>query len=412
MNTWLSIVILILLGHYVLELVIELCNRKSLEKPIPPEVQGIYKDQNYQESIAYQKERSSFNIIQSSINFACTTAFLIFGGFGLVDTFAKSFAFPEIGTGLVFAASISLLSFLLGLPFTLYSIFVIEDRFGFNKITPMLFLLDTLKGALLFVTLGGALFSLVQWFFISFETYGWLYCWVAVVLFSFIIQFLAPAFILPIFNTFTPLPNGPLRNKLLEYASKENFLTQGIYTMDGSKRSTKLNAFFVGFGKFRKIALFDTLLDKLDDNEILAVLAHEVGHFKLKHIWKMMFGSILQMGLLLYLLSFFLNYPVISRSFGVAELHVYSSMIFFGFIYSPLSTFLGLFYNYMSRKHEFAADLYSAQTTNNPHALMSGLRKLSQANLAHLTPHPLKVFVTYTHPPLLERLRQLGQLIS
>jgi STE24 endopeptidase len=410
MNNWLLIIVTILSCHYLLEMVVELLNRRTFQTPLPIAVQGVYDEKEYQNSIAYQFSKNTFFLLHSSIGFVVTVTFLICGGFGYVDNISRSFRLSEIPTGVIFAAIIALLSFLLSLPFSLYSTFVMEQRYGFNKTTPKTYLSDVCKGAFLLATFGGTLFAMIQWFFLTFPDFGWLYCWAGVVVFTFVLQFLSPAIIMPLFNTFTPLPDTPLRRKLLAYAEKEQFVTSGIFTMDGSKRSTKLNAFFVGFGRFRKIALFDTLLEKLEDDEILAVLAHEVGHFKLKHIWKFMLGSVLQMGILFYLLNIFLEYPAIVKAAGVSEPHVYSSLIFFGLLYAPISTFINIIFNYFSRNFEFAADTFSAMTAGNPSALCTALKKLSQANFSHLTPHPFKVFVSYTHPPLLQRLENLQRL--
>jgi STE24 endopeptidase len=214
---------------------------------------------------------------------------------------------------------------------------------------------------------------------------------------------------MPLFNKFSPLENGSLRDKILNYAEQEHFKLQGIFTMDGSKRSSKLNAFFTGFGRFRKIVFYDTLLEKLTESEIVAVLAHEMGHFKLGHIVKMLFASIIQTGIMFYLLSIFLENREISGAFFMAETSIYSSLIFFGFLYSPINLLVSILFNAFSRKNEFEADNYAARTTGSPEKLITSLKKLSQANLSNLTPHPLMVFVHYSHPPVLARIEKLRQ---
>jgi STE24 endopeptidase len=255
--------------------------------------------------------------------------------------------------------------------------------------------------------LGVPLLVLILWFFINSGAYGWLYCWLGVVIFSIALQFLAPVLIMPLFNKFSPLNEGALRDKILDYAARENFRIQGIFTMDGSKRSSKLNAFFTGFGKFRKIVFYDTLLTKLSEQEIIAVLAHEMGHYKHNHLTKTLFLSILQTGFMFFFLSIFLNNGSLADAFFMTETSVYSSLVFFSFLYEPINLLVSIFFNFISRKNEFQADRYGAETTGNPEWLISGLKKLSKENLSNLTPHPLIVFVHYSHPPVLARIEKL-----
>jgi STE24 endopeptidase len=266
-----------------------------------------------------------------------------------------------------------------------------------------------MKGALLLLILGAPLMSLIFWFFLHAKEMAWIYCWVGVVIFSFIIQFLAPIFIMPFFNTFSPLANESLNDKIMGYASKEKFHVKGIFTMDGSKRSGKLNAFFTGFGRFRKIVFFDTLLEKLNENEIVAVLAHEMGHFKLRHIWRMMLISIAQTGVMFFLLSLILNSSRLFEAFHMMHVSVYASLVFFAFLYSPVNLFVSILFNALSRKHEFEADTFAAATTEAPDHLISGLKTLSKENLTNLTPHPFYVFLHSTHPPILARINALRQ---
>jgi STE24 endopeptidase len=301
-----------------------------------------------------------------------------------------------------------LLSFIVSLPFSIYSTFKIESQFGFNRTTPRTFITDIIKSILLAILLGAPVLALILWFFENSGPYAWFYCWLGVILFSVVLQFLAPVLIMPLFNTFTPLQEGSLNEKITHYAKQENFKIQGIYTMDGSKRSAKLNAFFTGFGTFRKIVFFDTLVEKLSEDEIVAVLAHEMGHYKKHHIWKMMGASVFQTGLMFFLLSFFIKNPGLFEAFAMEALSIYASLVFFAFIYSPLNTLLSILFNYFSRVHEFEADRYAAHSTGKPEMLIQGLKKLSRENLSNLTPHPLMVFFSYSHPPVLERIRTLN----
>jgi STE24 endopeptidase len=412
MNLWLIAVVLIILISYLLELTVAMLNLRALKPVLPEEFREIYDQQKYEKSQKYTRVTSRFSLLKNSITTVVTLAFLLLGGFNYVDVWARSLGYGEIVTGLLFTAALGVLSFLLSLPFSCYSTFVIEKNFGFNRTRIPTYLLDIAKGVLLTTVIGGPLLALVFWFFINSGSLGWVYCWIGVVLFSMVMQFLAPVLIMPLFNTFTPLDEGSLKEQITGYATKEKFQIQGIFTMDGSKRSAKLNAFFTGFGAFRKIVFFDTLIAKLTDEEIVAVLAHEMGHFKLKHIFKMMAASIIQMGITFFLLSLFINVPGITAAFGIDQPSIYASLVLFGFVYSPVSFLISLLFNIFSRKHEFEADDYAARTTGKPEQLISSLQKLSRENLSNLTPHPLQVFIHYSHPPLLERLNRLRSFLK
>ena len=407
MHFWLYTVVLILVISYLLELSVSLLNIRSLDPALPQEFSTIYNAQEYKNSQNYTRATGFFSIFENSYSTGLTIAFLLLGGFNYVDIWARSLGLSEITTGLFFIGSLGVFTFLAHLPLSIYSTFVLEERFGFNRTSVKTFILDICKGGLLAILLGAPLLAVILWFFMHSGTYGWLYCWLGVVVFSVVLQFLAPVLIMPLFNKFSPLESGSLQDKILDYAGKENFKLQGIFTMDGSKRSTKLNAFFTGFGKFRKIVFYDTLLKKLDEDEIVAVLAHEMGHFKLKHIVKMIGASIAQTGIMFYLLSIFLGNTELSAAFGMQQMSVYSSLVFFGFLYTPISCLVSILFNVFSRKNEFAADNYAAQSTGSSVFLISSLQKLSQANLSNLTPHPAMVFLHYSHPPVLRRIKKL-----
>ena len=412
MNTWLIFILAVLIIHYLLDLVISVLNIKALSPSLPPEFSDIFDEKKYRQSQNYTKATTVFSLVENSISIVVTVIFLLGGGFNLVDRIARSYDLGSIGTGLIFTGILLMLSFLLGLPFSIYSTFKLEAEYGFNRTTPATFVTDILKGFLLVIVLGLPLLALILWFFENSGSLAWLYCWIGVTLFSFALQFFAPVIIMPLFNTFTPLEEGELKTKILDYAKKEHFRIKGIFTMDGSKRSSKLNAFFTGFGKFRKIVFFDTLLEKLDSDEIVAVLAHEMGHFKKHHIWKMMAASLLQTGIVFYLLSLFIENPGIFQAFGIEELSVYASLVFFAFIYSPFSTLLSILFNYLSRRHEFEADRYAAVTTVSPTILARSLKKLSRENLSNLTPHFLMIVFSYSHPPVLDRIRNLDRIAA
>ena len=410
MNSWLLAILLIITFNYFLELSVSLLNISALKSTLPKEFVNVYNEQEYKKSQQYTKTTTFFSLVENSFSTILTILFLIFGGFNYVDVLARSIGYDQLVTGLLFVGGLGLLSFISNLPFSIYSTFVIEERFGFNRTSPATFILDILKGGLLALVLGAPLLALILWFFMNTGGYGWLYCWVGVIVFSIVMQFLAPVLIMPLFNKFTPLEQGTLRDKILKYADQENFNLQGIFTMDGSKRSSKVNAFFTGFGKFRKIVFYDTLLTKLNEDEIVAVLAHEMGHFKLKHIIKMILVSIIQTGIMFYLLSFFLGNSQLSEAFRMTETSIYSSLVFFGFLYSPINLFISIAFNRFSRKNEFEADYYAAHSTGTAELLITGLKKLCQANLSNLTPHPVMVFLHYSHPPVLTRIQKLKKL--
>lgn len=409
MNPWLLAILLIIGLSYILELVVSILNIRALDPTLPKEFETTYNEQEYITSQEYTRVTTSFSLVQNSFSTMLTILFLLYGGFNYVDIWARSFDLGQILTGLLFTGMLALLSFVVNLPFTIYSTFVIEERFGFNRTSLKTFILDIIKGSILAILVGAPLLALILWFFINSGYYGWLYCWFGVILFSIVLQFLAPVLIMPLFNKFTPLEDGSLRDKILSYAQREHFRLKGIFTMDGSKRSSKLNAFFTGFGKFRKIVFYDTLLDKLNESEIVAVLAHEMGHFKLKHIIKMLLASFVQTGIMFYFLSFFLGNTELSEAFRMTETSIYSSLVFFGFIFSPVNLLISIIFNFFSRKNEFEADNYAARTTLCPELLINSLKKLSQANLSNLTPHPAMVLIHYSHPPVLSRIEKLRQ---
>jgi len=357
--------------------------------------------------------QTRFSLVQSTVSLVVTLGFILAGGFNLIDLIARSFGISTIATGLLFTGLLGLLSAALNLPFSIYSTFVIEQRFGFNKTTVATFILDLLKGLLLAILLGGPLLAVILWFFEFSGDWAWLYCWAAATAFILVVQFLAPVVIMPLFNKFSPLADGELKEGITRYAAAQRFALQGIYTMDGSKRSTRANAFFTGFGRFRRIVFFDTLMDKLATEEIVAVLAHEMGHYKLKHIPVMMVLSIAQMGIMFFILSQFLGNQGLFAAFGMEHLSTYASLVFFGFLYAPISTILAIGFNAYSRRNEYQADRYATDTNGagfGGEALINGLKKLSVSNLSNLTPHPLHVFLNYSHPPVLARIEALRRL--
>lgn len=407
MNIWLLFILTVIIFSYLLELLVSTLNLKALSPILPQEFEDVFDGARYEKSQQYTRETTRFSLVENSITTLITLLFLLAGGFNIIDEFARSYGFGTIITGLIFTGLLLLLSLLLGLPFTIYSTFVIEEKFGFNRTTLKTFGFDTVKSISLAVLIGGPILALILWFFEYTGAYGWFYCWIGVFLITLVLQFLAPVLIMPIFNKFTPLEDGQLKDAILDYTKRENFTIKGVFVMDGSKRSTKLNAFFTGFGRYKKIVFFDTLLHKLSKEQIIGVLAHEMGHYKHKHLAKMICASFLQTGIIFYFLSLVINNETIFAAFGMSQLSIYASLVFFGFLYAPVSLLISILFNFISRKHEYEADHYAVKSVGQSLDLIQGLKILSQANLSNLTPHPLHVFLHYTHPPVLTRIRAL-----
>jgi len=410
-NSYLVFILCVLAFGYLIDLTTSILTIRSLQPILPEEFSGIYDADKYERSQEYTRVNLRFSLLQDTLMLPLTIAFIMLGGFNLLDQWARSFGFSAIPTGLLFTGLLLLLSGLVHLPFSIYSTFVIENRFGLNRTTVKTFIFDILKIIVLVVLFGGPILALILWFFKQGGDLAWLYCWLLVVGFTIIMQFLAPVVIMPLFNRFTPLADGELKEAITEYAREQNFALQGIYTMDGSKRSNRLNAFFTGFGRFRRIVFFDTLVEKLSVDELVVILAHEMGHFKKKHILKMMGSSILQTGLMFFTLSLFIQNPGLFEAFGMEHLSIYAGLVFFGFLYSPISTLLSVAGNVFSRKYEYQADGYAVSTTAKGRDLIAALKKLCLANLSNLTPHPLQVFLQYSHPPVLRRIEAIKAIL-
>jgi STE24 endopeptidase len=315
-----------------------------------------------------------------------------------------------IATGVAYIGALLLAQSLIGLPFSIYSTFRLEARFGFNRTTPLTFILDRVKGLLLSLIIGIPILSVILAFFEYFGELAWLYSWLLVVLFSLVMQYIAPSLIMPLFNKFEPLEDGDLRRRIFDMADRARFPIKNILVMDGSKRSSKSNAFFTGFGSQKRIALYDTLVEEHDDDELVAVLAHEIGHYKKRHILQGMVVSIVHTGILFFMLSLVLNYQPLYDAFHVTEPSVYVGLILFGLLLSPLELVLGFAMNALSRKNEFEADNYAAELTTSPSSLVEALKRLSRTNLSNLTPHPFYVRLYYSHPPVLTRIKVLQNL--
>ncbi|HOC89832.1 MAG TPA: M48 family metallopeptidase [bacterium] len=410
MNIFTIIILGALLFSYLLDRAAGVLNVRTLGDPLPAEFEGLFDTQAYTTMQEYTRAKTRFGFITATFDLALLLLFWFAGGFNWLDQLVRGLGFTPIITGLLFIGLLTFASSLLSLPFSLYATFVLEERFGFNRTTIKTFILDLLKGVLLAVVLGGPLLAGVLAFFQYAGTWAWFYAWLATTLFSLLVTFIAPTWIMPLFNKFTPLEEGELRASIMAYAEKVRFPLKGVFVMDGSKRSSKSNAFFTGFGKNKRIALFDTLIEKHTTAELTAVLAHEIGHYKKKHIITGMVMSICHMGVMFFLLSIFIRLAGLHAAFGMQEVSLYAGLLFFGLLYSPVELILGPLMNLLSRKHEFEADQFAVTTSGLGEAMISALKKLSRDNLSHLTPHPFYVFLHYSHPPILERIAHIRRI--
>jgi len=407
MNIYAIIILVTIIFSFILDLISNLLNLKALDPKLPNEFSDVFDAKKYSKSQQYTKLNTRFGFITSLFSLALTLVFWFAGGFDYLDEIIRTWNLHFIWTGLLFIAILMFAKSFISLPFSIYHTFVIEEKFGFNKTTVKTFILDLVKGIGLGIVLGGPLLAGLLAFFQYTGKFAWLYAWGATTVFTLIVQFIAPTWIMPLFNKFTPLEEGELRQTIMDYAKKVKFSLENLFVMDGSKRSSKSNAFFTGFGKHKRIALFDTLIEKHTVKELLLVLAHEIGHYKKKHIIKSMIISILHMGIMFYLLSIFLNHKGLFDAFYMQEMSIYAGLIFFGMLYSPVEMILSVFMQIFSRKNEFEADQYAAETTKDSQSMIDALKKLSVDNLSNLTPHPFYVFLNYSHPPVLQRINAL-----
>lgn len=409
-NTYLIIILAIIIGEWLVSTVTDALNARHISLELPEEFKEYYDSARYTESQKYLRENTNFGIISDTFFTAVKVGLIVLGGFSYADIFARSFSYGPIPTGLVFGGTIFFVFSLLGIPFSAYKTFVIEEKYGFNRTSASTFVTDLFKSWFVAALIGGALFACVIWIFEMAGPGAWLLGWAAVSLFYLFLSFVAPVVIMPLFNKFVPVEDGELKSSLESYAREQNFKIKGLFKMDGSKRSTKSNAFFTGFGNYRRIVLFDTLIQKHTVDELVSVLAHEMGHYKKGHIIKSMLFTLANIGLMFFVLSFFVRSAGLAASFGLSESSVYAGIIFFGFLYSPISLVLSVISSIMSRRHEFEADKYAVTTYKKPEAMIKALKKLSVDNLSNLTPHPLKVFLEYSHPPVIERIKTIKAL--
>jgi len=410
MNAIALIILIAIILDLILHLISDRLNLGMLRGDIPDSFRGVFDPDRYKKSQDYLRVNTKFGWVSAIFNTGVMLLFWFGGGFALLDNWVRAMDRGPVVSGLLYIGVLLVFYGILSQPFSLYATFVIEERFGFNKTTFKTYLTDMAKGLVLAVLLGGPLLTGILAFFEYTGPAAWLYCWAAITLYMIFIQFVAPTWIMPLFNKFTPLAEGELRNKIFSYARSIDFPLENVFVMDGSKRSAKSNAFFTGFGKNKRIVLFDTLIEQHTANELVAVLAHEMGHYKKKHILQGMLLAVFQTGFMLFLLSFFISYQELFDAFYLDKTSVYAGLIFFSMLYSPLDFFMGILSQAISRKNEFQADRFSVETTKNASAMVDALKKLAVNNLSNLLPHPFYVFLNYSHPPVLRRVEAIEKI--
>lgn len=391
---------------FVLERVLAFLNRKSAKKPIPKELEGVYDKAKYERSQAYQGDISKFANFSATFSFAITFLAIYYGWFGALDEWIRTFSPFSLVSPLLFFGVLFIISDVIQTPFSVYRNFVIEKKYGFNKMTPKTFFLDKIKGYILTFIIGGLLLSVLIYFVNAIGSSFWYYFWGVITAFVLFANLFYTSLILPLFNKLTPMPDDELKSSIQAYCDKVKFPLKNIFIMDGSKRSSKGNAFFSGLGKRKKVVLYDTLVEKHTTQELTAVFAHEVGHYKKKHILFSTIFSIALMGFMLFLFSRMAYTAEVSWAIGGQTSALHLNLLAFGILYSPISTILGIIGNIMSRKNEFEADAYAKETFGGI-PLVTALKKMSSDHLSNLTPHPAYVFVHYSHPPLKERVGAL-----
>lgn len=399
------IVAIVILG-FAIDQLLDYLNLQHENTPLPTLLHGIYSPEEQQKSISYHKDQYKFQIVSGLFTLVLTVCVLWFGLYGWLDKYLRTYTTDPMWLALLFLGTIFLITDLVSLPFQLYSNFVIEQKYGFNKSTIKLFFIDKIKTYVLGGIIGGVLaailFKLIHHIGPSF----WWVFWVVMTVFMVVLNMFYTSLIMPLFNKLTPLQEGSLKQKIEDYCAKVSFPLANIYVVDGSKRSSKANAFFSGIGKKKKVVFYDTLLNNHTDEELLAIFAHEVGHYKKKHIYSNLLIGIAQTGLLLFILSRVVMNENLSLALGAESNSFHLNVIAFTILFTPISTVIGLLFNAISRKNEYEADDYAKATTDKQD-LAEALKKLSEKNLSNLNPHPLYVVVHYSHPPMLQRLQNL-----
>ena len=416
-EVWFLIIMGLVIFNYLFSNILDYLNHKNWKDEIPSELKDFYDKKKYKQAKQYAISKNKIGLLSSTTSFLLVVSLLVFNGYGYIDQLVNSFilnlflpfeinnSFIESG---IFFLILFTLNLIISIPFSFYNTFVIEENFGFNKTSKSTFFFDIIKSSMLSILIGGFLLFLALYLFDSLNDGFWLYLWIGLSLLMVFINMFYADLIVPIFNKLTPLENGELRKKIENYSKQVGYLLKNIYVIDGSKRSTKANAFFSGLGPRKTIALYDTLIEKHSENELVAVLAHEVGHFKKKHVFSGLLMSVIQIGVMTFFFELCLKLPEISQALGGSDVSFHLGLIGFTIIFSPISMMSGILMNYISRKNEFEADSYAKETYNGDD-LSLALKKLSVDSLSNIYPHPLYVFFHYSHPPLIKRLRALNK---
>lgn len=405
-QTLFYLILFFIVAEYIFSKVLDYLNQKNWSEELPPIAADFYDSKKYAESRSYHRENSKVSLISGLISTSLSIAILVFGGYEILDKYVRSITQEPISMALLFFGILTLATSLISLPFSIYSTFVIEEKYGFNKMTWKLFILDLFKGLLLSALLGGGILSLIIYIYMMMPANFWWIAWLIVSSLTIFFAMFYTSLIVPLFNKLTPLEEGELKKEISDYAQKVNFPLTEIFVIDGSKRSTKANAYFSGLGPKKTIVLFDTLIKEQSKEELTAVLAHEVGHFKEKHVLKSLAISLVQIAILFLVFGKVCSNPLLHGALGVSEGSFHISLIGFSLLYSPISILTGIAMNALSRKNEFEADAFAKRTYGGGE-LISALKKLTISNLSNLTPHPWYVFVHYSHPPVLERIKML-----
>lgn len=405
-NPWFWLALLATVGLWKLELLATLLNVSALSPVVPEKLRGIVPEEEHERALEYARVSAKWDVVQGSVSLALFLAFWWGGGFGWLDAWLSGAGWSDLKTGLVLLSTLFLVQALISLPFELHDTFVIEAQFGFNKTTPATFIMDRVKELVLAALLGLPLMALLLWLFAHVPLAA-LHGWAAVTVFSLVLGFLAPRLILPMFFKIEPLADASLKEDIVTMAQRLDFPVAEVSVVDGSRRSTKANAFFTGFGRTKRIALFDTLLKNHSREEVLAVLAHEIGHCKRRHVPKQIALSLATTGLMFLVLHFALHDPRLCAAFGVAQPTVAWGLAFFAVLFQPLGLVLGLFSGWLSRRFEFEADAFAKAAMASPKPLADALTRLSRDHLGNPTPHPFYVALHCSHPPVLQRLAAL-----
>ena len=412
MNVYGATVLLALLSGYLIDAVANRLNLRALAETPPPAFAAAVDGETYRRTGQYTRARARLEMVTATVSLVGLLLWWFAGGFNALDQMLLRLELGQTTTGVLYVGGLTLLSWLLTLPFSLYGTFVIEARFGFNKTTPATWLADLVKVLVIVAILGGPLLAGILLFFERAGELAWLICWGGVTLFMLGTHYLAPTWLLPLFNRFTPLPDGPLRRAIMDYARSVGFALEGVFEIDGSRRSTKANAFFTGFGRRRRIALYDTLIRNHSVEEVVAVLAHEIGHYRNRHIPKTMALGILHTGVMFFLLSLVLHAGGLHDAFFMERQTIHAGLVFFVLLYTPVELFLGPLLKWNSRRFEFQADRFAVETAPKPEALASALKKLAVDHLSNLTPHPFYVILHHGHPPLIQRIEAMGRVMA